>query len=499
MQLLLVEDAPDDRVLAHRGLQGLDATIQDATTLKQARTLLETERFDCVILDWSLEGNDAIELLESIRRDHPDLPVVVMAATNDAGLAEQVLQAGAQDILVKDPGRFDLSRAVRFAIERQHATAMQARLAHADRLVSVGRLAAGIAHEVNNPATVVMSNLSMLQELIEQPTNPALAAELVSECRTSILRIGTMMTQLVAFSRRRGGGVVELAMHELVEEGVRLARPSMRHRATLRIEPALVPPIVVDRVAMVGVIVNLLVNAQQAIDAAVPGPHEVLVRLSATDDHIELVVEDSGIGVAVSERERIFEAFVTRREHGLGLGLAICREVVRSHGGTIRVEDSSLGGAAFIVTLPHHTGLTPTATPDLPDWTKPLDVLVIDDEPSVRRAISRLLREHRVIEAHSVAEARRHLEEGNVPDVIVCDLMLDGELGSVLYESLREVDPDLANRILFVTGGAVTPDAGAFLRKIEPPLLTKPFNATELRVGIQQLLTRAVTQSALPP
>ncbi|MEM6929742.1 MAG: ATP-binding protein, partial [Myxococcota bacterium] len=321
--------------------------------------------------------------------------------------------------------------------------------------------------------------------------------ELVTESMESIQRISAIMKQLTGFSRQRSSGLVEVPLHELLDESVRLARPSMRHRAALMVNAGLVPPVVVDRTAIVGVLVNLLVNAQQAIDRAPPGEHHIRVHLAAPDSRIVLSVEDSGVGVAESEREGIFEAFVTQREHGLGLGLAICREVIVAHGGTIRVEESPLGGAAFVVELPLDTGLQASEVPAVPDWTMPLDVLVLEDETNVRNAIVRLLGPHRVREAATVDQAWGVLQEGVMPDVILCDLMLDGELGASLYDLLLDNEPELAVRTLFVTGGAVTPEAQQFLDQVEPPLLNKPFNAAELRFGIQQLLSMAVTRQSI--
>jgi len=500
MHLLLVEDDAADRALVRHRLRNLRARVHEAESLARAGEMIRQHPYDCLVLDWRFPEGDATDFLREVRRDKPELPILVLTGSDDELLAERVLQAGAQDYLSKARlGEHDIVRAVRYAVERQRSIAVQTRLAHADRLVSVGRLAAGVAHEVNNPATVVMTNLSVLQTALEseRELDRGLVAELVSESAQSIERISSIMRQLTGFSRQRSGGLVEVPLHELLDETVRLARPSMRHRAKLTLEAGLVPPVVVDRTAMVGVLVNLLVNAQQAVDRAPPGEHEIRVRLHAPQDRIVLRVEDSGIGVKESDRDGIFDAFVTQREHGLGLGLAICREVVRAHRGTIRVEDSPLGGAAFVIELPLDTGLEATSVPDVPQWTTPLDILVLEDETNVRSAIVRLLGPHRVREASTIREARELLEGGLLPDVILCDLMLDNELGTTFYEGLRAESPRLADRVLFVTGGAVTPEAQKFLDREAPPVLEKPFGAAELRFSIQQLLTMAVTRQSL--
>ncbi len=500
MQLLLVDDDENDRALLRHALGALGASIHEEDSLAGARRQLERQAFDCVVLDWQFPEGDATDFLRALRRDQPELPIIVVSGSDEAHLPERVLQAGAQDHLNKhDLGEPQLLRAVRFAIERQRSMAMQTRLVHADRLVSVGRLAAGIAHEVNNPATVLMTNLSVLESMLDlgRELDRAMVEELVAESVESIQRISSIMQQLTGFSRERSSGLVEVPLHELLDESVRLARPSMRHRADLTVHAGLVPPVVVDRTAIVGVLVNLLVNAQQAVDRAPPGDHRIRASLSAPGEQIVLKIEDSGVGVAESEREGIFDAFVTRREQGLGLGLAICREVINAHGGEIRVEDSILGGAAFVVELPLDTGLEATEFPEVPEWTMPLDVLVLEDETNVRNAIVRLLGPHRVQEATTVAQAKRALRDGHVPDVILCDLMLDGELGSAFFQHVQETAPELADRVLFVTGGAVTPEARQFLEVAQPPVIDKPFGAVELRFAIQQLLRMAVTRRSL--
>jgi len=501
-KLLLVEDDPSDLELILFQLRPLGAELDQAATLADARAMLAAQRYDCIVLDWLFAPHNATDFLRDVRRDHADVPIIVVTGADDRMLAERILQAGAQDFVSKNElGQHDLVRAVRYAVERQRAVSMQTRLAHADRLVSVGRLAAGIAHEVNNPATVLMTNLSVLDSVLgdDEPLEPALLRELVDESLEAITRISSIMRQLTGFSRQRSGGLVELPLHELLEEAVRLARPSMRHRAGLELESGLVPPIVVDRTAMVGVLVNLLVNAQQAVDRAPPDEHRIRVRLDAPEERIVLTVEDSGVGVPEAERDGIFDAFVTRRDQGLGLGLAICREVVRAHRGTIAVEDSELGGAAFVIRLPFDTGLAATEVPEVPQWTTPLDVLIVDDESNVRRAIVRLLGPHRVRQAASVTEAEAELSQDIVPDVILCDLMLDGELGSTLYRRLQRTAPELAPRVLFVTGGPVTPEAQAFIDEEAPPMISKPFSAAELRFGIQQLLTTIVARQSIGP
>lgn len=500
MQLLLVEPDAVFRDRAHAALRDLSATILDARDVAEAREHLRTSPIDCVIVNWPLLEAAVHPFVDEVHAQSPDIPLVVLTTSATRAQAEAALGPKAQSYAVTDVANgHGIGCAVQIALGRRRVATMQSRLAHADRLASAGQLAAGVAHEVNQPATVLTSNLELLQDVMKGASSydPGLVHELITESLQSVDRIASVLRQLIGFARQRSAGFTAMSLHLVVDEAVRLARPTMRHRARLDVQAPPTRALVVDRTALVGVVVNLLVNAQQAIDAAPLGPHAIRVALSETAGGVLLTVEDSGPGVAEQSRDEIFDAFVTRRDDGLGLGLAICREVVESHRGRIHVEQSAMGGAAFVVELPYDTGRQVAQRPSVPDWTTPLDVLVLDDQPDARRAIAKQLGLHRVVEASTVHEAWAIIQGGPTPDVILCDLMLDGELGSALYERIASERPELVRHVLMITGGAVTPEAQSFLSNVDPPTLFKPFKAVELRFGIQQLLGRAVARQSL--
>jgi CheY-like chemotaxis protein len=236
------------------------------------------------------------------------------------------------------------------------------------------------------------------------------------------------------------------------------------------------------------VFVNLLVNAAQAIGASHGGgPGEIVIR-TWTDDGGRAVVEvsDSGPGIPAAVQRRIFDPFFTTKAvgEGSGLGLSISHAIVQSHGGQISVESRPGRGATFRVALPPAPGRTTAKSahslaPAAPGRGR---ILAIDDEPAIGRAMSRLLgRGHDVFVVTDARVALERIANGESFDVILCDLMMPTMTGMDLHEALREVRPDLAQRVVFVTGGTFTARQEEFLRTVPNPTLTKPVDPTTLR------------------
>ncbi|MEO1336399.1 MAG: ATP-binding protein, partial [Myxococcota bacterium] len=403
------------------------------------------------------------------------------------------LKSGAQDFLLKDKlGGADLGRSVQFAVERQRAAELRARLDHADRLAAIGRLSAGIAHEVNNPATVLMSNIELMRDTIRQGGGLEEFDELLIDCEQSITRIAALMRQLGGVSRRSSQGTVWVDLRSVVEEGVRLALPSVRHRAVIDVDAQDVPKVVADRSAIAGVFINLLVNAQDAIDAGRRNGRlqgRIRVELAETTEYVVLKVEDSGPGIDPVDAQRIFEPFVSGSHSGSGLGLSVSKEVVDAHRGQISVDRSPrLGGARFTVSLPKATGLMYIQTPRAASSLRGLTILVIDDEPPVHKALQRMLRTHHLVPALTLQQADMALDDGLVPDVVLCDLMLSRESGIDFFKRIQTEKPDLVDRFLFFTGGGVTPQSQHFLQLTHLPVVTKPFSKDELIAALSKVV-----------
>ncbi len=487
LRLLLVEDDLVDRSRVARALRDSNMELVVAPTLVDARQSLSGSHFDCVVLDWNLPEGRAGSLLQELQARDPAVPTVVLTGVVTDEMADHVMYGGAQDFLEK--GSYNaqqLQRSVRYAVERHRGTERRRRLTDAERLASIGQLAAGVAHEVNNPATVVLANLAELANqlanaTIESTEAAARMAALVQESQTSMLRITRVINQLAGFSQAEQPKVQRLDLRELIRNALTLAEPSVRHRATIELA---VPDSAVwmtgDSTALTGVVVGLLLNAQDAIDATPQGSHQILVRLLTDDSGATISVEDSGPGVAPDMRDMIFRTFHGRSGTAdNSISLAICREVAQAHGGSLAVAESMLGGAAFRLWLPRDD---PDATANAPVDTVPngLSILIIDDEKALRRVMVRTLQDHRPTAVGSGPQVMALLEAGTQFDVILCDLMMPDPSGDALYRQVVRRWPELASRFVFVTGGAVTPTTRSFLRSVEAPVVAKPFSVDEL-------------------
>lgn len=237
--------------------------------------------------------------------------------------------------------------------------AVRSRLVSADRLATIGRLAAGVAHEVNNPAGFVTLALQLLKDHVVAGKPPtAEAAGIVDEAIAAMLQINQIMRDLTGFTRERARSVTDLA--SVVNSAIRIAAHETRDRA--RVERILDDDLVADvrgaRVAQV--ILNLLVNAAQAIPPGNVDRHRITVRTYAERDRACVDVSDTGPGVPVALRDRIFEPFFTTREAtgGTGLGLWLSRSIIEEEGGTLTYREAAGGGACFSIALPAVTEQT---------------------------------------------------------------------------------------------------------------------------------------------
>ncbi len=358
--------------------------------------------------------------------------------------------------------------------------ALEARLRHADRILSAGTLAAGVAHEINNPLTFVLGNLDLLrEEARSMPTLGARFSEMLEEMADGLTRIRNVVRDLRTFSRPEEDRVEAVDLRAMCEAAIRLVAPSVRHRAEVRTEFASEPLRARANDARLGqVLVNLIVNAMQSMP---PRPvHEawIVVRTARRGDRVVLEVEDNGSGIAPAALPRIFEPFFSTKGPSAnhGLGLSVCQSIVEGFGGRIDVDTALGRGTTFRITLPTTEPVVSSTPPPSTDRGH-ARVLVVDDEPLVRRSLHRLLasRGHEVVEAASAAEALALLE-GRTFDVVLCDLMMPEMTGFELHAVLSETRPEVANRMVFVSGGAVTEQARAFVEHPGRRVLEKPFD-----------------------
>lgn len=374
--------------------------------------------------------------------------------------------------------------------------AAQAGLTEAAKLAAVGRLASGVAHEVNNPLAYVLVNLQMLDA--DLAGNPKLRP-LVQEALEGIERIRTVVRQLSTFSRSepeaQSGNVRAAA-----DAAVKMAMVELKARARVEVQMPDPCRVGMDEAQLAQVLLNLLVNAAQSIP---PGQRDHnLVRLEARpiESTVEIIVQDTGKGIPEDVLPHIFEPFYTTKAvgEGQGLGLAISRELVRKAGGWISVESVLPHGARFVISLPRERQTNapkprdeaqPAAPPQQP-CQRPRRALVIDDDKLVVDSVKRMLVRagFEVHIEHSGRAALELLRADSAFELILCDLTMPDGSGADVLRGIRSDHPSLLPRLLFMSGAARDQMPEPVAGEPPVPLLAKPFGLKEFDAMIQQVL-----------
>jgi PAS domain S-box-containing protein len=405
---------------------------------------------------------------------------------------------------------------------------MQAQLARAERLASLGLLAAGVGHEINNPLTYVILNLEEIAAVTaRRAADPALAdlAGLSAEALEGARRVQEIVKDLRRFSRSEPRPVAAIDVHDALEDAIRLGRNEVRFRARLvRQFGAELPRVMANLGSLSQVFLNLIVNAAHAIDEGQASRNEIRIRTWSSGNEVMVELADTGKGIAAEDVGRIFDPFFSTKEvsDGLGLGLAICHETIASLGGRILVDSRVGQGSRFLVALkiaapagaaaataevaaaPQTATATPpspapapasvhapsldtaTATATTANAAAPAEdrarILVVDDEDLVRRTMERLLAKHfRVVTATSGVHARQLIEEDATGfDLVFCDLMMPEMSGMALADWVAARVPELSARLVFMTGGVFTVQGQRFLANAPNPTLEKPFRPEEV-------------------
>jgi PAS domain S-box-containing protein len=381
--------------------------------------------------------------------------------------------------------------------------AMQAQLLAASRMASVGTLAAGVAHEINNPLAFINANLVWLRDQLEA-RRPALGDAgfeeldaVVTESRLGIERISNIVRDLKAFSSvETEDAPTPVDVRKVLTFAAKMADKELRQRARVVMELQDVPPVLGSEGRLGQVFLDLLLNAAQAIPDGAAASNEVHIRCFRRDRMVVVEVADTGAGIPTELQARIFDPFFTTKPlgEGTGLGLAVCDGIIRALGGELAVRSEVGRGSTFTVSLPAQLPslVAAGALPGAQAGRQGVRVLVVDDEPFICSAIQRLLRrDHVVTTVTSAREALALVREGQRFDVILSDLMMPEMSGEDLLVALREAAPDQARRLVIMTGGAFTPRSEDFLRTLDLPHLTKPLTLESLRAGIRQALETA--------
>jgi signal transduction histidine kinase/ActR/RegA family two-component response regulator len=365
----------------------------------------------------------------------------------------------------------------------QQRERLELELARDSKLRALGTLVSGVAHEINNPLTVILGYAELLGNSPGSSEATRTIAEQARRCRDIVRNLSALAGQTMKSKR-------PIDASELLGRVMRGLDPQPRaqdKRICVEVEPGL--QLVADCTGMEQVLSNIIANA---LDACRPGG-EVSIEARTHDDGVELSITDDGPGIPREVRERLFEPFFTTKApgHGTGLGLAIAHAIVQGHGGKIEVHDRARGsGTRFAVWLPKAAveNYTPeTRPPVTPRRLRRLSVL--DDDNAVRSVLRHQaeLRGWIVAEFPSAESALDQVELLERSDAILCDLRMPGRGGVGIHDQLEAGNPYLLNRMVFATGDLASADAVRFSRRCRRPLIEKPFDFEELFASLDEV------------
>jgi len=379
----------------------------------------------------------------------------------------------------------------------------QTQLQQAEKLAAMGQLVSGVAHEINNPAAIISGFAQTL--LLDQMTPDQ--RETVQMMYDEATRIGRITANLLAFAR---AGTKERTLVELNEIVRRTFALRSYHLTTLNITMNLElddanPKAWANGSEVQQLLLNLLINAEQAL-ATITGRRAITIRtMTADDDGVRLEVADSGPGIPPDIQEKIFDPFFTTKPEGMGtgLGLSICYGIVHDHGGRISVHSMPGHGATFTIALPRDARTRQRTTPppmEIPEAAREpeaaLSVLLVDDEEGLRRALVSFLKRRgmHVIAVEDGSDALRVLRRERF-DVIVSDVRMPGMSGAEFLERVRREQPAMVNRLIFSTGDPFAADTSALLREAGVPSLVKPYDFAKLESLLHEVADAAKTST----
>jgi signal transduction histidine kinase/CheY-like chemotaxis protein len=397
-----------------------------------------------------------------------------------------------------------------------------AQMAQADRLASMGMLAGGVSHDINNPLAFVRYNLESLAEDLPKLTSAirricragqaglgdkehrallgddaplfedASLDDIIArqtEALEGVERIISITRALSTFSRVDQGDRTKVDVAVAIEAAVNMAHNEVAHRARLSSAIKPLPFVWASEGKLSHAFLNLIVNAARAIDEGDAPNNLISICAWAEDQAVIVEISDTGKGIDAERLEHVFDPFYTTGslENGPGLGVSISKSILAEFGGTLNVASKPGMGSRFTVRLPEMkeprgpTEQRGRAELEPTPGTR-ARILVIDDEPNILRALTRTLSgEYAVVSVASGRDAQRLISTDSQFDLVLCDLMMSQVSGTELHAWLAKHHPKLAKQVVFITGGAFTPKARDYLASVDNLTLEKPFNAAELR------------------
>ncbi|MDZ4278215.1 MAG: response regulator, partial [Dehalococcoidia bacterium] len=477
----LAESLSDGIVLVEAGLQ--------VTSLNEpARACLQSLTGEAIEVGSVLSDASLAELAEEALSSQRPTALRELPASDASASPRRYVVAMAAPLAGSPEG----SAAVVILRDVTEERLMQERLLQSEKMVSVGQLVSGVAHELNNPLTGItgFAQLLLARELDESTKRD------VETIHTEAERAAKIVQNLLSFARRKRAEKELANLNVLLERVLELRVYDLRVKnidLELDLDPKL-PETMVDANQIQQVFFNVIINAEQSMLAA-NGAGKLKVRSRRQDDVLRLSFQDDGPGMEAETLRRIFDPFFTTKEtgEGTGLGLTISYGIIDEHAGRIWAESQPGRGSTFIIELPVVQGVEAPAGPEErePESTvSGRSILVVDDEESIQRLLGSILTMdgHQVDIARNGREALERIGRGRY-DLIITDIKMPGLDGRSLYQRLLDTDRRLAERTVFITGDTVSRDTRDFLQQVANPCLAKPFTVRQVRETISAILS----------
>jgi two-component system NtrC family sensor kinase len=359
-----------------------------------------------------------------------------------------------------------------------------------EKLAALGALLAGVAHELNNPLSVVVARAVLLEEQGDRRTRTA-----AMKIRTAAERCGRIVRTFLAMARQQQPERGPVAINDVVTAALDITSYALR---TSSVEVSLdlandLPLIPADADQLHQVLLNLIINAQQSLQEQTP-PRRLCIttRYVRVTETIRVIVTDNGAGIPEAVRARIFEPYFTTKPTGVGVGvgLAVSLGIVEAHGGTLTVDCPKHGGAAFTVALPVSPIEAPVTVEDdsAPGPAASRRILIADDEAEIRETLADILtrERHRVVSVSSGREALALMSTEKF-DVILTDIRMPGLDGHALYQEIERRWPERASSVVFVTGDTLASSSREFAVRSGRPVIEKPFLPSDVRRVVAEL------------
>ena len=360
-----------------------DFQIANSGTLDDGLNALKQSKFDAVLLDLTLPDGSGLEVCQRVCETSPETPIVILSGTDDEATVVSAQQIGAEDYLVKgEIGSDILARSIRYSIARKkaelslkaandeleqrveertrelsrmrdEAAQRQQELAHASRLATLGEMASGLAHELNQPLMAIIGYTDHCIQAIENNSDdPEKMTTLLRDTSREAKRAGAIIKRLRRLVSKSTTSREASDLNEIVRESVELLKPAMDVEISVDLDDNL-PKAMVDRIQLQQVVMNLGQNAIQAMESSDVKPIRLMIKSGQSGDDLFVEVVDSGPGLDPENIERLFDPFFTRNKpEGLGLGLAISKKIVEAHEGELTVQSNEGSGLTFRFTIP---------------------------------------------------------------------------------------------------------------------------------------------------